>query len=349
MCDLIAFECEKAEADLFKACMQSLAHGALLATRYVLAEIDFSSTFISGSDCLPIEHIMERLLQLLERVTNVALTSISAPDGANIGAAASDITLDTQGGGSGQGAAAAKAASRAMNGMTGVGGTTAGDDAMSAVDDDTEHVEGGGSDSNTPSLAPKAQMIVTACWLTMKEISLVIGEIARRVPLPGGDGSRSVSLSGDDVDASHDMEQGLLNPDQLKRAGDRLLSTLLTLKHNGAIEKTLVGLTCLGERVLRSGNNLLSSLPSNWLGELFTRLEQPAQSIKDLIRRSAGIPFGFMAVFLAEPRGVPRVLLHSAMEKLLRIAVSGCGFFGFSRSWIFSFSSQATDKDTLRR
>ena len=43
MCDLIEGECEKAEADLLAACRQSLAHGPLLATRYMLAEMAFNS------------------------------------------------------------------------------------------------------------------------------------------------------------------------------------------------------------------------------------------------------------------------------------------------------------------
>ena len=43
MCDLIEVECVKAECDLLAACRQSLAHGALLATRYILAEIDFNA------------------------------------------------------------------------------------------------------------------------------------------------------------------------------------------------------------------------------------------------------------------------------------------------------------------
>ena len=43
MCDLIQDECKKAEINLIAACRQSLAHGALLATRYMLAEIHFSS------------------------------------------------------------------------------------------------------------------------------------------------------------------------------------------------------------------------------------------------------------------------------------------------------------------
>jgi hypothetical protein len=42
--------------------------------------------------------------------------------------------------------------------------------------------------------------------------------------------------------------------------------------------------------------------------------------VRDLIRRSAGIPFGFMAVFLAEPGGVPRHLLTSVLARLLDIA-----------------------------
>ena len=321
MCDLIEHECEKAERDLLAACRQSLAHGALLATRYALEEIDFSFSD-DGDDEKPdgddekqtrvsprllVKASSARLLRLMERVTAVALRSISAPDGANVGAAAADIAPDRRGGGSGQGEAAARAAALAT--FSGVGGTTAGDDApFSATDDALDDADGSGSDgdaSEERSLAPRAQVIVTACWLTMKEVSLVVGELARR------------------VDVSDLRDNGVLDPAQLRDAGDRLLTTLLTLKHNGAIEKTLVGLTCLGERLLRSPDARLSALPREWLARLFARTTEPEQNVHDLIRRSAGIPFGFMAVFLAEPRGVPRALLHEALEKLLDLAVRG--------------------------
>jgi hypothetical protein len=171
--------------------------------------------------------------------------------------------------------------------------------------DDAEETVAADADGDGVSLAPRAQVIVTACWLTMKEVSLVIGELARRV----------------DFDSD-----GLLDPEQLRDAGNRLLTTLLTLKHNGAIEKTLVGLTCLGERLLRSADARLSAQPREWLETLFQRTQQPGQDVRDLIRRSAGIPFGFMAVFLAEPRGVPRTLLHEALEKLLDLAVRPTDF-----------------------
>jgi hypothetical protein len=245
----------------------------------------------------------------MERVTGVALASISSPDGALIGTGADELNPDVKGGGSGQGAAAAAAAAAAATGGVGFGtyfGGDDGDDVDVDVDDDGDGDGDGG-------LAPKAQMVVTACWLTMKEVSLLTGELARVVPLPGGGNSRA--LGGDEKDA------GLLDPSQLKAAGEHLLRTLLVMKHNGAIEKTRVGLTSLGERLLRSSRRDLSGLPATWLDDLFRRLEREGQSIKDLIRRSAGIPFGFMAVFLAEPGGVPRQLLHSAMAKLLDIAV----------------------------
>ena len=325
MCDLIEHECAKAERDLLAACRQSLAHGALLATRYALEEIDFSFDYDDSDDDsdddddddgdgdVPrtsprrlVQASSARLLRLTERVTAVALRSISAPDGANVGAAAADIAPDRWGGGSGQGAAAARAAALAT--YAGVGGTTAGDDFKMNYahydSDDAEESVGADADadeSSGVSLAPRAQVIVTACWLTMKEVSLVIGELARRVDF--------------------DSDAAALDPEQLRDAGNRLLTTLLTLKHNGAIEKTLVGLTCLGERLLRSPDARLSAQPREWLETLFQRTLKQKQDVRDLIRRSAGIPFGFMAVFLAEPRGVPRTLLHEALEKLLNLAV----------------------------
>ena len=344
MCDLIEHECAKAERDLLAACRQSLAHGALLATRYALEEIDFSFSGDGDDDDDDddygddgdaerevraedsprrlVQASSARLLRLTERVTAVALRSISAPDGANVGAAAADIAPDRWGGGSGQGAAAARAAALAT--YAGVGGTTAGDDfKMNYADDsdDAETTVAADADGDGVSLAPRAQVIVTACWLTMKEVSLVIGELARRV----------------DFDSD-----GLLDPEQLRDAGNRLLTTLLTLKHNGAIEKTLVGLTCLGERLLRSADARLSAQPREWLETLFQRTQQPGQDVRDLIRRSAGIPFGFMAVFLAEPRGVPRALLHGALEKLLDLAVRPTDLFFFRRGSFrfFFFSSE---------
>ena len=44
---------------------------------------------------------------------------------------------------------------------------------------------GGEAEFEEGELAPQAQVILTGCWLTMKEISLLLGTIATTAPLPG--------------------------------------------------------------------------------------------------------------------------------------------------------------------
>ncbi len=50
-----------------------------------------------------------------------------------------------------------------------------------AEDSPTEEGEGEGEGE----LAPQAQVILTGCWLTMKEVSLLMGSLATYAPLPG--------------------------------------------------------------------------------------------------------------------------------------------------------------------
>lgn len=47
-------------------------------------------------------------------------------------------------------------------------------------------MEGGEADlEGEGDLAPQSQVILTGCWLTMKQISLLLGIIATCAPLPG--------------------------------------------------------------------------------------------------------------------------------------------------------------------
>ena len=45
------------------------------------------------------------------------------------------------------------------------------------------------------------------------------------------------------------------------------------------------------------------------------------QTVDDLLRRSAGIPAAFMALFLSEPNGAPKKLLPRALRWLIDLAV----------------------------
>ena len=54
----------------------------------------------------------------------------------------------------------------------------------------------------------------------------------------------------------------------------------------------------------------LNSLPQLWLNHLLAHMQRGGQSRDDIVRRSAGLPAAFVAVFTAEPTGHPKTLLQ---------------------------------------
>ncbi|KAK9830799.1 hypothetical protein WJX74_007694 [Apatococcus lobatus] len=151
-------------------------------------------------------------------------------------------------------------------------------------------------------LGPETQIITTGCWLTMKEAILVIGKVADHAPSSGL------------------KEDQLLNSEQTLHIGTLLLNMLLQMKHNGAVDIAHEGLCSLVKRVLKDADASLSILPSQWLDQLLARVCEPGQSRDDIIRRSAGLPPAFMSIFLAEPQGTHKHLLHAGLSGLLVIA-----------------------------
>jgi hypothetical protein len=156
-------------------------------------------------------------------------------------------------------------------------------------------------EENEEFLSPEAQTIVTASWLTIKEVGLLIG---------------ALSLKTKHTD--------LLSGDALKKLGEHLISVILEVKHAGAIDKTRIGLTILCERLLDdyvvAGRNL-SALPMRWLTILLNEeiVNKAKLSMKDRVRRSAGIPFAFLALLLSEKSSSMRPMLKYAIEELFTV------------------------------
>lgn len=69
-------------------------------------------------------------------------------------------------------------------------------------------------------------------------------------------------------------------------------------------------------RLLREPD--LRPRPKRWLEKLVGIINRPGQHLSDINRRSAGIPFAFVAIFLAEPQGGHRVSapLHKQEEAI---------------------------------
>jgi hypothetical protein len=138
---------------------------------------------------------------------------------------------------------------------------------------------------------PAIQLLITACWTSVKEVSLLIGTLARRLPLPGA-GSSSSSAAADSSSQEQQLESSnssdMLQPQQLAQLGELLLSLLLSMKHNGAVEKSQPGVLWLAEQLLQSPRSDLNSLPAGWLARCLARVQQPGQCRDDIVRRSAG-------------------------------------------------------------
>lgn len=72
------------------------------------------------------------------------------------------------------------------------------------------------------------------------QVSLLLGTIIRKVPLPSSERS--------------DSSDSVLDVEQLETIGNHFLEVLLKMKHNGAIDKTRAGFTALCNRLLCSND-----------------------------------------------------------------------------------------------
>ncbi|OAY85901.1 thyroid adenoma-associated protein homolog [Ananas comosus] len=280
---------EEGERDLSEACRKSFVHGVLLTLRYTFEELDWNSEVLSSSSDL--RRLLEELLELIVRITSLALWVVSAD--------AWYMPYD-------------------MDDMV--------DDTAFSPDEliEEDQTESEPLDKNLKSednARPAEHVVMVGCWLAMKEVSLLFGTIIRKVPLPSCTISNSstddCSLNNVDESAIHTE---LLDLVQLETMGNHFLQVLLKMKHNGAIDKTRAGFTALCNRLLCSNDSRLCKMTELWLEQLMDRTIAKGQTVDDLLRRSAGIPAAFIALFLAEPEGTPKKLLPRALEWLIGIA-----------------------------
>lgn len=282
---------EVGEKDLSEACKNSFVHGILLTLRYTFEELDWNSSVVLCS--LPeMKHALEKLLDLVMRITALALWVVSA-DALHLPDDMEDLMDDDV---------------LLLNASAEV------DVAVTASESEVKNSE------LTKVVGPSEQIIMVGCWLAMKEVSLLLGTIIRKIPLLTSDKSKSVVPVHDDTDAVELTSYVMLDLKQLERIGNHFLDVLLKMKHNGAIDKTRAGFTALCNRLLCSNDPRLVKLTESWMEQLMERTVAKGQTVDDLLRRSAGIPAAFIAFFLSEPEGTPKRLLPRALRWLIDIA-----------------------------
>ncbi|KAL5725456.1 hypothetical protein ACHQM5_008598 [Ranunculus cassubicifolius] len=284
------------EKDLSEACRNSFVHGVLLTLRYTFEELDWNSDVVlsSGSE---MRNAIEKLLDLVKRITDLALWVVSADawhlpedmeDMVGEDALLSDIPVET------------------------------------AEINSSSELQTTNSKSVDASAGPSDQVVMVGCWLAMKEVSLLLGTITKKTPLPtcsSSDFSKTEKYIPDGCEnVSMAVSNEILDLRQLESIGNHFLEVLLKMKHNGAIDKTRAGFTALCNRLLCSNDPRLCEMTESWMDQLMERTVAKGQTVDDLLRRSAGIPAGFIALFLSEPEGTPKKLLPRALRWLIDVA-----------------------------
>lgn len=289
--DWLLVSVENGEKDLSEACRNSFVHGVLLTLRYTFEELNWNCKTIM-SNIAEMKLALVKLLSLVMRITSLALWVVSA-----------DAWYLPEN--------------------------------MEDMDDDDEALplEGPGKEvlpppevgnEETPKITRDVrssdQIVMVGCWLAMKEVSLLLGTIIRKIPLPTSDVSQSGTLDVNGNNICMTSSEGMLDLKQLEIIGNHFLDVLLKMKHNGAIDKTRAGFTALCNRLLCSDDARLCKLTESWMEQLMDRMVAKGQTVDDLLRRSAGIPAAFIAFFLSEPEGSPKRLLPKALRWLIDVA-----------------------------
>lgn len=164
------------------------------------------------------------------------------------------------------------------------------------------------ADQTTP------QIVLLCSWRTIKEVSLLLGDICLRAPL-------KVEGEGD----------GLLDVDQIISIGDHFLELLSQTKHRGAFEQCYFGFSQLCLRLWTCNEPKLHRLPSEMLNEMISSISGEDKGNNELLsmknlcatRRSAGLPFMIQPLITAELKVSSTKNFHFVMTSLIKFCRHG--------------------------
>ncbi|XP_072030683.1 tRNA (32-2'-O)-methyltransferase regulator THADA-like [Amphiura filiformis] len=153
---------------------------------------------------------------------------------------------------------------------------------------------------DTTAVSDEHQVVLSCCWLNLKESSVLLGALAESCPL-----------------CDEENKGGLLQLSHLQRIADIMIEILTKCRHKGAIEGCNQGFARLCARLLSSHNQKFASLPHSLLERVLGILTTAESSFT---KKSAGLPLVVESIIVAEPKGREKYLLQHAMQRLASIA-----------------------------
>ena len=160
------------------------------------------------------------------------------------------------------------------------------------------------------------QRIISISWNAMKECFMCIAAAAEC----------SLPVAHADARVVHTPLAAQYPAETLETAfveiGNVMLEMLLVMKHNGALDYAYRGLASLGEAMLRCGGSLALE-PARWLQFALAQMQRDGQMRQDVVRRSAGLPFALLAIFVAERDAAAPCLRGRTATRRMRRDISG--------------------------
>nr|XP_029733014.1 thyroid adenoma-associated protein homolog [Aedes albopictus] len=169
------------------------------------------------------------------------------------------------------------------------------------------------------------QMVLLCSWRTVKEVSLILGDIAFRSPIIK---SQHSIVAETPVDCT-----GLMSCERIIEIGSHFTKLLAETKHRGAFEQAYVGFSKLCIRLWGSQHSELHQLPMKWLQEMISVIDSEGSGENGecnlnadkicLTRRSAGIPFMMQALITSELQVSSSKGLQFSVRKLIELCRGG--------------------------
>ncbi|XP_015130956.2 thyroid adenoma-associated protein homolog isoform X3 [Gallus gallus] len=148
-------------------------------------------------------------------------------------------------------------------------------------------------------LSEEHSLILTCCWVSVKEVGLLLGGLAELL----------LSSPG----AKH-----LLQLASLQTAATVFQEILLRCRHWGAVEGCSMGFTKFCAALLNHPNTELQAIPQTILDQGLEALSGPRSS--SITRRAAGFPMLFLCIVSGENPAQARPLLTRCIQTLLALA-----------------------------
>ncbi|XP_051490217.1 thyroid adenoma-associated protein homolog isoform X2 [Apus apus] len=153
-------------------------------------------------------------------------------------------------------------------------------------------------------LSEEHSLILTCCWVSVKEIGLLLGGLAELLlapELPAGSGT-------------------LLPLPTLQMAAKVFQEILLRCRHWGAVEGCSMGFTKFCAALLNHPDAELRAIPQTMLEQGLEALSGPRSS--SITRRAAGFPMLFLCIVSGEAPAQARPLLTRCVQTLLALATT---------------------------